>query len=183
MQGCPQTPTQSVLEHGLSVWEWTDDLLQYLKTGTSLQKDWILPDWVDTYRDLICQRLYPEDVIQQYTIFHDCGKPLCRVVDEDGKQHFPDHANVSADLWYSISGDPVVSDLIRYDMDIHTLSSEDVSSFSIRPSAVTNLLVGLAEIHSNAQMFGGVSSTSFKIKYKKISQRGKQILCRLSETP
>ena len=40
------------------------------------------------------------------------------------------------------------------------------------------LLAGLAEIHSNAEMFGGLDSVSFKIKWKQINKRGKAI-CKL----
>lgn len=43
------------------------------------------------------------------------------------------------------------------------------------PLAITLLITGLSEIHSNAKMFGGTDSTSFKIKLKSITQRGKQI--------
>lgn len=45
------------------------------------------------------------------------------------------------------------------------------------PELTISLLVtGLAEIHANAEMFGGLNSIGFKIKYKQINQRGKQIL-------
>ena len=61
-------------------------------------------------------------------------------------------------------------------MDIHLLKSDGVESFSKHPYALTLLIVGLSEIHSNSQMFGGIGSTSFKIKLKSITQRGKQII-------
>jgi hypothetical protein len=54
--------------------------------------------------------------------------------------------------------------------------ADGVKEFSQNPYALTLLLTGLAEIHSNCQMFGGFDSTSFKIKFKCISQRGKQII-------
>jgi hypothetical protein len=34
---------------------------------------------------------------------HDCGKPYCITIDEDGRRHFPDHANVSRDTFSKIS--------------------------------------------------------------------------------
>jgi hypothetical protein len=64
-------------------------------------------------------------------------------------------------------------------MDIHLLKSTGVDEFCKNPFAMTLLLTGLAEVHSNAQMFGGLDSTSFKIKFKSINQRGKQILNKL----
>jgi len=36
-------------------------------------------------------------------------------------------------------------------------------------------------VHANASMFGGIESTSFKIKFKQISKRGKQILNLIKE--
>ena len=61
-------------------------------------------------------------------------------------------------------------------MDIHLLKSDGVEEFAKNPHAFTLLLTGLAEIHSNAEMFGGLESVGFKIKWKSINQRGKQIL-------
>jgi hypothetical protein len=39
----------------------------------------------------------------------------------------------------------------------------------------------LCEIHANADMFGGINSTSFKIKFKQINKRGKAIINFLKE--
>jgi len=64
-------------------------------------------------------------------------------------------------------------------MDIHLLKADGVEEFCKNPYALTSLLVGLAEVHSNTQMFGGLDSTSFKIKWKCINQRGKQIIKQL----
>ena len=108
------------------------------------------------------------------TQFHDCGKPFCLIIDSDGKRHFPNHAEVSAFYFNQVFDNQVASDLIRRDMDIHLLKSDGVDSFSREPHALTLLLTGLAEVHSNSQIFGGLDSTSFKIKHKSITQRGKQ---------
>jgi hypothetical protein len=62
-------------------------------------------------------------------------------------------------------------------MLIHTASVEEITfEFQKNPTLVINLLFSaLAEVHSNCQMFGGVDSTSFKIKLKKVNQRAKLI--------
>lgn len=44
---------------------------------------------------------------------------------------------------------------------------------------VLYLIAGLAEVHSNAKMFGGMDSTSFKIKWNQINKRGKVICQKL----
>jgi hypothetical protein len=41
---------------------------------------------------------------------------------------------------------------------------------------MTLLVAALAEIHSNAQLFGGIESVSFKSKWKNWDRRGKQIM-------
>jgi hypothetical protein len=61
-------------------------------------------------------------------------------------------------------------------MKIHLLSSDGVEEFCKNPNVITLLIVGLCEVHSNSKMFGGFESESFKIKMKKINQRGKKII-------
>lgn len=80
-------------------------------------------------------------------------------------------------MWLSAGGDPQAARLMGMDMDIHALKADEIEEFCSRPEAITLLLTGLAEIHSNASMFGGIESTSFKIKWKQIDRRGKAI-CR-----
>lgn len=104
------------------------------------------------------------------------GKSRCRVVDADGRQHFPDHAAVSTRVWEEASGDPTVGDLIAIDMDVHLLKGEDVDAFSCRAEARALLLTALSEVHANATMFGGTSSTGFKAKWKHVDRRGRAIL-------
>ena len=176
MKSCEQTKGQSVLDHGLSVKNYTFDIINHLRYDTPLEYEWKLPDWVYEYKDLIISNLPSDRDLKYYTILHDCGKPYCLKIDDDGKRHFPDHANISSKVYSDIFGDGIVSDLIKHDMDIHLLKSCDVDEFCKNQYFLTLLLVGLAEIHSNSKMFGGLDSTSFKIKWKSINQRGKQII-------
>ncbi len=176
MKACPQTESQSVLEHGFSVKNCTMDLLNHLELGTLLKYEWKLPEWIYEEKDFILGNLVNQKTIKLYTRLHDCGKPLCLQIDSEGKRHFPNHAGISYQTFVKFYDDQVSAQLILHDMDIHILKSEGVEEFSKSPYAITHLIVGLAEIHSNAKMFGGIDSTSFKIKHKCISKRGKQII-------
>ena len=51
-------------------------------------------------------------------------------------------------------------------MRIHKLRSSNFEEFMLLPNIMTHIVVGLAEMNSNAEMFGGVNSDSYKIKYK-----------------
>lgn len=62
------------------------------------------------------------------------------------------------------------------DMDAHLLKADGLAEFASRPQAIPLLLTALAEIHANAAMFGGLDSTSFKIKWKHLNKRGRQVL-------
>jgi hypothetical protein len=61
------------------------------------------------------------------------------------------------------------------DMDVHLMKAADITEFIKRPEAITLLITALCEIHSNCAMFGGIESTSFKIKWKHIDKRGRAI--------
>jgi hypothetical protein len=176
MKNCEQTQGQSVMQHGISVKNYTFDIINHLKFGTPLKYEWKLPDWIYENKDIILSNLPSDKTLKLYTILHDCGKPYCLEIDSDGKKHFPNHAEVSSITFSSIFENKEVEDLIRHDMDIHLLKSDEVEEFCKNPNAITLLLTGLAEIHSNCQMFGGIDSTSFKIKWKNINKRGSQIL-------
>lgn len=176
MSDCPQTDTQSVLEHGFSVKDYALELYDYIYFDGDLTRKWRIPEWLEHYREEFQNELLDRLTIEHYTTFHDCGKPVCLVYDDDGRKHFPDHARVSEEIFRDTFGDGQVAKLIGMDMDIHLLKADGLQEFARRKEAITLLMVGLAEIHSNAEMFGGIDSTSFKIKWKQINRRGKQVL-------
>jgi hypothetical protein len=178
MQACEQTKGQSILQHGISVKEHIFQLIDYLKTG-EISGEWRLPEWLSEYREQILSVLLPQDIIEEYTIYHDCGKPYCKSVDENGRIHFPNHADTSYNTWLSVGGSNAAAKLMKMDMMIHTMKACDIDEFITHPEACTLLLAGLAEIHSNAKMFGGYDSTSFKIKWNQINKRGKVICQKL----
>jgi hypothetical protein len=173
MRQCPQTQGQSVYQHGEVVRDRTRQLIQYLDTG-EIPLGWILPDWLAAYRTQLRSALMPRHTIDEYTLYHDCGKPYCP---SDGVRKFPNHAEISYQTWLGVGGNHAAARLMRMDMWIHTMKAADVSGFCSQPEAPTLLLAGLAEIHANAEMFGGTDSVSFKIKWKQLDRRG-QAICR-----
>jgi hypothetical protein len=176
MRNCEQTKGQSILDHGLSVKNYLFDLINHLRNETPFKYEWILPDWIYPNKDIILSSLPDDETLKMYTIFHDCGKWACLTIDSEGKRHFPDHAKVSHDIFRSIFSNDIAADLILHDMDIHLLKSENIKEFSTHKYATTLLLAGIAELHSNSNMFGGINSLSFLIKKKQLFKRGKAVI-------
>ena len=173
MLSTPQTDTQNVLEHGNSVNKYFNDLIGDMKL------DWRLTDWFQKHKDFILENLHSYDDIKEYQIMHDCGKPYCITIDEEGRRHFTDHANVSANTFSKISDNKIVTYLISKDMVFHIIKADEVEEFvnsNSLQTLLTLLVTSLCELHSNASMFGGIESTSFKIKYKQLDKRGNQVL-------
>ena len=175
MGNCEQMKGLTVLQHGESVRDYTFDLINHLRTGSALTKEWRLPDWVLENKEFILSSLPSDETMALYTVYHDIGKPFCLTIDEDGKRHFPNHAQISYEVFSQIFDDKIAADLILHDMDVHLLKADDVEKFCENPNHIALLITGLSEIHSNCTMFGGIENTSFKIKWKSINQRGKQI--------
>lgn len=178
MLHCEQTKGQTVFQHGTSVQQMTLELIGYLSDGLSIS-GWKLPDWLVANKSEITSHLHTLDDIACYTLYHDCGKPLCRTVDTEGKVHFPDHAAVSRRAYLEATGDELVAKLIGWDMCLHTCNADEITNLLAtwtKKDAYTLVVVALSELHSNARMFGGIESTSFKIKWKQLDKRGKQIL-------
>ncbi len=182
MRECFQFESMSMLDHGISVRDWYVDLKRVIM-GDRPERKWKLPSWISSPALKKFIETADDELLELYQTYHDCGKPLCRTVDADGRQHFPDHAEVSCRRWMECSDGSkeafFVGNLILMDMDVHRLKAADVDEFSKRPQALALLLTGLCELHSNAQMFGGVESTGFKIKFKNIERFGSRIVASL----
>lgn len=177
MEDCYQFPGMSVYEHGESVVEWFTDLYNHVVHNIELEHTWRLPNWINN--PLIKQNLLPLNTLQTYQLWHDIGKPECREVDSEGKQHFPEHAFVSANTWADLMDDCSPEDvqiewLIRHDMDAHTVKGEEVAEFIKQPEAISQILTALAEIHSNASYLNQLDSTNFKIKSKQLDKLGRK---------
>lgn len=182
MQNCEQTKGQSVYQHGLSVADKYRSLMSSLEDIAYLDETWCLPDWFVPNRHRFVNLGMSEEDITSYQIFHDCGKPYCLTVDAEGKRHFEDHARVSYETWRRHGGSEAVGRLILHDMDLHTMKDADVEDFCAKmsqPEILVLLLTALCEIHANAEMFGGIESQSFKMKWKQINKRGKALCKKL----
>lgn len=184
MKGCEQRSGQNIWEHGESVRDHLMDLVNFLRDPSYTSKHtWRYPQWFLSHSKALIERLPPDHILEKYTLWHDCGKPFCRFVDRDGKVHYPDHAKTSAAIFRELYPEQEdVAALIEMDMDIHLLSADGVDQFCKRPQAITLLLAGLAEVHANAELFGGITTDSFKIKWKHLDRRGAAICKKLLET-
>lgn len=180
MKSCQQNSQQSIYEHGLAVSESLRNFLNYIFNNNSLPKWYRIPQWLDDNIDFIKSRLLSSDILLEYTLFHDCGKPYCFEIDKLGNFHFPNHAEISERIWLENGGDNQIGRLIGMDMLIHTIKDIDIKNFSKHKESISLLITGLAEIHANALMFGGIDSVSFKIKYKQIDRRGNALIKELN---
>jgi len=171
-----------MLEHGEAVAAAFDILRATLEGTRPLPPDWTLPTWLTPEAgQLLLSKLPSKETLALYQRYHDCGKPYCRQIDADGRQHFPNHALVSKEVWLQHGGSLEIAELIGLDMCVHLLKAEDVPAFAEKPQASALILTALAEVYANAPMFGGTDSTSFKIKFKHIERRGRQLINILRE--
>lgn len=169
-----QTQGQNIHEHGVSVYEYAKKICSGNFEGMKI------PDWFQDNFFTIVNNIVSYETLKRYCIFHDCGKPFCHEIDENGKVHFPNHADVSAKFYGEAFPEDIKGKwLTQHDMSLHTGSAkyiEDLCANTEDKSLLLTLIISaFAEVHSNAAMFGGIESTSFKIKWKKINQRAKQI--------
>jgi len=172
MKQCPQTKDTNVFQHGLQVWSYYRKLIDGKIEGMKI------PLWFSDNKEEILSSIHDRFIIKQYAIFHDIGKTRCIEYDESGRRHFPNHAVISKEMWQEQPNANSISGfLIGLDMIFHIESAEQILLRNLdRRTLYTLMLAALAELHANANMFGGITSESFCIKYKKLSSRAKKIL-------
>lgn len=148
-----------------------------LKLITNNTNSFRLPLWYLKYNNQLLTNIYDFKTIKHYTIWHDISKPFIKQIDESGKVHYPDHANKSAELFRNhIRNDNIIIDLIGLDMLCHTSSFEEICKLKLPTKIICTLLISaLAELHSNAELFGGIESDSFKIKFKRLEKLGSKL--------
>lgn len=170
-----QTEGLNLYQHGQQVWHYYNKILEHDYEGMKI------PKWYLNHSDFIHQNLYPRDMIETYAIWHDIGKTETLQIGEDGRRRFPGHAEASRRIWLSIDGDTEIAELMGLDMIFHTESAEQILERGLSNKMLCTLMLSaLSELHANAEMFGGIQSESFCIKYKKLEQRAKKILATLT---
>lgn len=114
--------------------------------------------------------------IQVYHINHDIGKPYCIQYDEEGKPHYPNHSEVSYQIFKERYGDGILAELVKNDMGFHACKGEELEELCKLPFAQHLYATAWAELFANAELFGGTESTSFKIKRKKLIKAFKHLI-------
>lgn len=170
-----------MLEHGLMVHNSYKQLLSAMKNEElDFLEKWLGNAFINKdFSAMLLENQYSIENMENYHIYHDCGKPYCRVI-EDGKQHFPNHAIKSAEIYNQYFDNQAIADLILNDMAFHTLKSEQLIMWlhenKDRKYFLCSLyLTAWSEIIANSTMFGGADSTSFKIKKKTLINAGKKL--------
>lgn len=185
MVNCEQTKGLNVLQHGHKVNEKYKELYDFVVNGVQLKSEWCLPNWISEpiVRDLMLS--FDNSIVETYQIYHDCGKPLCATNDEKGK-HFFDHAAKSKQRWIEecCTGNEwslTVGELIGMDMHAHILRGKEAREFTEHKLAPILIITALCEIHANAEMFGGLDSTSFKIKFDHLRRLGLRMIAFIAQ--
>jgi hypothetical protein len=189
MQNCFQFTNISMLDHGLMVSEEYQKLKQDLMLSlqgksSELEKIGLYAcsssdtdsDWIKA----LLQYQYDENLMQHYHLYHDCGKPFCRELDEENRQHFPNHAMISMQIYREHFNCDITARLIEADMNFHTMNAQQMQQWLNENKEDKYFLASLylsawAEILANSTMFGGIESEGFKIKRKKLIQHGKKL--------
>jgi hypothetical protein len=117
-------------------------------------------EWFQAYK--------PLPGIAAYHINHDISKPYIIEYDDQGRAHYPNHWVSSSKMFRDLYGDSIFADLILHDMDFHTAKGEELTKTWALPYADHLYATAWAAIFSNAELFGGTESDSFKIKRKKL---------------
>jgi hypothetical protein len=96
--------------------------------------------------------------------------------------HFPNHAEVSSELYSKIfANEEIIPKLINDDLIFHKMKANDVESFIKNEYCIDLTLAGIAAFNSNSCLFGGPVSQSYKIKAKTINQRLKKMMILLTK--
>lgn len=173
MEECHQSAHETVWQHCQSV---AKTYFSILETPEKFQ----LPPIIKDNWNRLTQNQADPAIVREYLTWHDCGKPAC-VSLVDGRISFPNHAEVSENLFRKAGGNPESAKFIGLDMVFHLVKpsqvAADLQSLKLTTiETMTLLLTAWAALFSNAEMFGGTNSESFKIKYSQLTARSKKVL-------
>lgn len=177
MKSCEQAPGLSIYDHGLAVANRYRELYTLLASQTAHSAyEWHIPDDELTRLKKLRELALTPQQARIYQIFHDCGKPSTLSIDEQGRRHFPDHAEASAKLFaLAAPEDKQTARLISKDMLCHMTKAANSDSLLQDPDFPTLMLTAWAELHANAAaLFGGFESDNFKIKRKQLMKLNKR---------
>ena len=173
MATCFQFKTIDMLQHGNMVHTAYLQLLRDIATCNMTKYPPCTEQIWNKYRS----NLPSPETIRLYHVYHDCGKHLSLTIDDEGRRHYPNHAENSYNLFRQYNDDSVAAQLIKHDMHLHVLRGDELNQFLRSFDHIGILwLTALCELFANAELFGGCDQTSFKIKYKHLEKVGKRLL-------
>lgn len=183
MKSCEQAHGLSIYQHGLDVANRYRDLSSFLQLAVKGNYEWSIPEASIIQLHLIAKHALDPKEARTYHVFHDCGKPSCIEIDENGRRHFPDHAKKSTEIYCQLfPEDTRIAKLISKDMLCHTLKGDEAEEFAKDLLAPTLILTAWSELHANAEaLFGGFNTDSFKIKRKALTKITAKIYKALSD--
>lgn len=149
-------------DHGLAVHEWYNVLCD----NPSIIEIPEVEEWF---------RYYQKIDLFKYHYNHDISKPYVIEYDEKGNPHYPNHSYHSHLLYIQRYGHDEYADMILHDMDFHKKRGNELDNVWKLPYSSHLYATAWAEIYANSELFGGLDSTSFKIKRKQLVKALKRI--------
>jgi hypothetical protein len=150
-----ETLIKKWFDHGKSVNEWYEKLCNNPEI-IGIEK---VINWFKSYQKV---NLFP------YHYNHDISKPYIIEYDENGNPHYPNHSYHSHLLYIERFGHDQYADMILHDMDFHKKRGDDINKVWLLHYSNHLYATAWAEIYANSELFGGIDSTSFKIKRKQL---------------
>lgn len=144
------------LRHGQEVNQWYKRII----SDPSILGDSCAEEWFKKYEAVD---------LSSYHLYHDIGKPYCIEYDEVGREHYPNHEELSALIYMEWTGETLNDrdpQLILNDMAFHKARGEAIKEAWALPYADHIYATSWASLEANAESFGGRESDSYKIKRK-----------------
>ena len=176
MKSCYQFKNIDMFEHGLMV---NNAYQKILKKDSVFLQYMNFDDNGKSNFEKLLQLQYDSTLMRHYHLYHDCGKPYCLTIDEQGRSHYPNHAEISAKIHAQHFSCETANNLIKNDMIFHQSNASQLSAClklnNDKKMLSSIYLTAWAEIFANSQLFGGFESEGFKIKKKKLISHGKKL--------